>query len=723
MRITPAHESTVESDSRLLAALPLAALEVDVDGCVLIANEQALVLLGLSLPDLRGQPVVSTLFAEPEQGAAAEVLGQVLGGGQWQGELPMVGADGSPRLGSLAVTALYDDDQVSGVLLVVEEVVGSRGRAQRLADRLTRLARVTAELLSADDADTVTGIVTGHMADAAGATVASLSALIDEDRLRLIGIRGGRAGVRHRWETYDVANTPAGDCVTSRKSLVLSGREEIHSRYPELEKAADGERSIVCLPLLIGKRAIGVATMSFPGRRTFSNAELEFFRLMADTCAQALDRVQALADAADQASKLQFLADVTAELASSLDYEGTLRNVAQMAVPWFADWCAISLGVDGVLRTLAVAHVDPGKVALAQEFQERFPSDPNAPRGSYQVFRSGQSELMPEITDEMLAAAISDPEQLALVRQLNFRSAMSVPLAVNDKVLGVVTWVAGEEGRRFTLQDLVFGEDLARRAAVAIDNAGLHTELGEIAVRLQRAVLPTGMPVVAGWEIAAHYSPAGHLDAGGDFYDVVPLGAERMAVIIGDVMGRGVHAAAAMAHMRSAILALVAIDPEPKAVLTRLDTVFEHYDLEQLVTMVYAVVDPGKNEVTVANAGHLPPVMVRADGRVELLPLPDGVLLGAGGSERTSLTSPFAPGDALLAFTDGLIERRDEDIDIGQQRLLDASRDLGIAALPAALEDLVKAVSDPARDDDIAVLLLRRAAEPTQPSGSGETHR
>lgn len=275
-----------------------------------------------------------------------------------------------------------------------------------------------------------------------------------------------------------------------------------------------------------------------------------------------------------------------------------------------------------------------------------------------------------------------------------------------------MTWAAGEQGRRFSPDDVAFGEDLAQRAAVAIDNAQLHTELREMAMSLQRAVLPAALPRLEGWELAAHYSPAGQLEAGGDFYDVIPLEQGRLAWFIGDVMGRGVHAAAAMAQMRSAIRALVAVDPDPSAVLAGLDTFFERYDLNQLVTLLYAVVDPAADEVVIANAGHLSPVVLRADGQVEALALPEALLLGAGGTLRAATAFPFGPGDALLVFTDGLVERRHEDIDAGQRRLLRECHRLLTGALTDALVDLVQAVCDPVRDDDVAVLVLRRATYP-----------
>jgi serine phosphatase RsbU (regulator of sigma subunit) len=208
--------------------------------------------------------------------------------------------------------------------------------------------------------------------------------------------------------------------------------------------------------------------------------------------------------------------------------------------------------------------------------------------------------------------------------------------------------------------------------------------------------------------VCAHYSPAGHLDVGGDFYDAIGLGDGRIAMFVGDVMGRGVHAAAAMAQMRSAVRAFVAVDPAPRSVLTRLDRLFAQYDIDQLVTMVYVVADPTRDELLVANAGHPAPVVLRADGSQEVLAVPDGVLLGAGGTERVTVAVPFRRGDTVLAFTDGLIERRHEDIDVGHDRLMQACQVLRTGVLGESLLTLIETVRDPTRDDDVAALVLRR---------------
>jgi serine phosphatase RsbU (regulator of sigma subunit) len=254
----------------------------------------------------------------------------------------------------------------------------------------------------------------------------------------------------------------------------------------------------------------------------------------------------------------------------------------------------------------------------------------------------------------------------------------------------------------------VFAEELANRAAVAIENAQLHSELREVADRLQRVVLPPPLPEVDGWELAAHYQSAGHTDVGGDFYDIVALDEDRLALFVGDVMGRGVQAVTAMAQMRSAVRTLVGVEPEPQWVLRRLDTLFARYEFDQLVTMVYVVIDRRRDTVTIANAGHPAPMIVRSNGDVEQLGLQGDLLLGIGDSARATITVPFRAGDTLLAYTDGLIERHSEDIDVGQQRLLERSRSLANGDLADELRAVIDEVRDPERDDDIAAVAMRR---------------
>jgi PAS domain S-box-containing protein len=191
---------------------------------------------------------------------------------------------------------------------------------------------------------------------------------------------------------------------------------------------------------------------------------------VAGTTRDVTDRKRAEADA-------RFLADASAALADVSDPDRTLQTVARLAVPHFADWCAIDMLESGSLRRVAVAHVDPAKVELARELHRRFPPDPAAPQGVWNIARTGASEVISEIDDRLLEATVPDPELLRSLRELGLRSYIGVPLKARDAVLGVVTFIAAESGRRYDQSDLALAEDLARRAAVAVENARLYAEL------------------------------------------------------------------------------------------------------------------------------------------------------------------------------------------------------------------------------------------------------
>ena len=578
-----------------------------------------------------------------------------------------------------------------------------------LDHRLTELARVTARLVQAASPEAVTQIVVDHGATAVGATMASLSLRVEPDEVRLLGLRGGSDADVEAYATSALSSaTPAADVIRSGRRLMLAGRAAILDAYPDIPRMDRGDRSLLVLPLNTATGTLGAIGLSFPGRRMLAAAELDFLDILADSCAQALLRIQAEHEAAERQAKLSFLVEASAELASSLDYEATLGRVARLAVPAFADWCAIDLIKDNRLRRLAVAHVDPAKVEFAKELAERYPSDPDSGTGPWEVIRTGRSDLIPQITDEMLVAVARDEEHLRMMRELALHSAVTVPLVTRGRTLGVMTWVSAESQRRYTEADVEFAEDLARRAATSIDNSELHSETLAVAVRLQQAVLPPSLPVLVDCDAAAYYSPSGRTEVGGDFYDVIALTAGRVAVFVGDVMGRGVEAATAMAQMRASVRAYIAVDPRPDVVLTKLDQMLAEYGDEQLVTLVYLLVDPTRNELWVANAGHPAPILLRADSSIEQLPCADGGPLGVVVGPRRQHRLQFGPGDTVLLFTDGLIERRTEDIDAGRARLSAAVGVLVQGELSGPLGSLIDEVRDGTHDDDVAAVALRR---------------
>ncbi len=246
-----------------------------------------------------------------------------------------------------------------------------------------------------------------------------------------------------------------------------------------------------------------------------------------------------------------FLAEASEVLASSLDYEQTLRNVAQLAVPEVADWCAVDLvDENGDRIKVAVAHVDPERLSLAEELRAYEPErlDPN--QGLGYVFRTGESLLYPEIPEEMLVAAAVDERHMELVRAVGLHSGLVVAMRIGDRTLGALTLVTSESRRSLDEFDLQLAEQVAARAAVAIENSRLYSQRSSIARTLQQSLLPEQLPEVPGFELASVYLPAmeGSM-VGGDFYDVWSLG-ESWMVIIGDVTGKGVEAAALTALVR-----------------------------------------------------------------------------------------------------------------------------------------------------------------------------
>ena len=697
------------SDAPLLDAIASAVIATDLDGRIFYWNAAAERLYGYGREHMLGANVADLLIWPDDRNLGAEIMDRVLSGESWSGEFQVRTAGGGSVAVRITDTPLMNDGAVVGVIGVAEDMTEgrvARRDADLLATRLTRLAHVTAALSAADTVDEVTDIVVAQAADAMGASIASL-VVLEGDTLRLIGIRGVDADVESRWSRFPAGTAvPVAAAATSGQLVALTGRAAVLASYPDVEIPPGEERSMVALPLVVEGRLLGAFGLSFRELREFDRQELEFLGTLADSCSHALERLEAREEARRTAAKLTFLATASAELASSLDYEATLANVARLAVPTLADWCAVQVLQDGHLRTLAVAHIDPAKVELARRLQERYPVDMAAKNGAPHVLRTGASELIAEITDDMLVAGSRDEEHLRAARELGLRSALIVPLKVGARTIGTITLIYAESDRRYDEGDVEFAEDLAHRAAMAMDNSELHTQTREASVRLQRAVLPDKLPSVPGWELAAHYSPADRTEVGGDFYDVLPLADGRLALVVGDVMGRGVQAASQMAAIRSALRAFISLDPSPEVVVANLDRMFATFDISQFVTLAYLVVDG--DEISVVNAGHLPPLIVSATGQVTEAAVVTSLPLGVEPDRRAADVVPLPPGAAVAVYTDGLVERRREDIDQGVARLVEHLATTYGTPLEPAVATLVALMHDDERQDDVTLLVARR---------------
>ena len=281
-------------------------------------------------------------------------------------------------------------------------------------------------------------------------------------------------------ESATAAIRGQGDAVLLEEPLIaedIATADWIGPAHREAHAAA-GTRAMLVAGLRYGDRVVGTLVFYYREPHTFTEAEKNAASLLASLAAAAVGTAELYETQRRLAEDQRFVAEASELLASSLEYERTLSNVAALAVPQFADWCAIDMvEPDGSLSRLAIAHVDSGKVQLANELAEKYPPDPDAPYGVPNVIRTRHPELFTEISDELLVEATAEtPELLELLRELGLRSSMCVPLVARDQVLGAITFIAAESGRRYDEHDLVTAQDLARRAATAVDNAQLFRE-------------------------------------------------------------------------------------------------------------------------------------------------------------------------------------------------------------------------------------------------------
>ncbi len=429
----------------------------------------------------------------------------------------------------------------------------------------------------------------------------------------------------------------------------------------------------------------------------------------------------------------RFLSEVGASLSSSLDYRTTLTRMARLAVPRLADWCAVDvLEEDGSLDRVAVVHEDPEKVTLAYELERRYPTDPEAPYGVPQVLRTGRSELGAEIPESLLDEISVDAEHREILRELGLKSYVIVPLVARGRTLGAITFVSAESGRRYGPAELELVEELARRAALAVDNARLYRGRSEIARTLQGSLLPSRLPEVPGVEVGLSYLPVGEVDVGGDFYDVFDATradeeedpsepSSSWGVAIGDVCGKGAEAAAMLALARHTIRAVAMRETHPAAVLAGLNEAMlrqrRERDDHKFCTIAYARLETGEGDaehgarVTVSCGGHSAPVLLKADGSINKIGCSGRALGVFDDANLAEQEAYLAPGDALVLYTDGVIEARSPDgAFFGEERLatlLRSSADLDAPTLAGRIESAVMDFQENDPRDDVAVLVLK----------------
>jgi PAS domain S-box-containing protein len=405
----------------------------------------------------------------------------------------------------------------------------------------------------------------------------------------------------------------------------------------------------------------------------------------------------------------RLLADASSVLASSVDYASTLQQVAELTVPRLADWCSVILPDRDLLEPVAIAHADPELRELAHDYARRWQARVTDPQGSAKILRTGEPLLIPELTPDLLASASLDPEQLEALERLGLFSLLAVPMATPERTAGVLTLGTGASRRRFTASDCELALELGRRAATAIENARLYTQLERVATTLQSSLLPPELPDVPGWRFHSLYEPAGgEADVGGDFYDVFPTASGWMAVM-GDVAGRGPAAASLTAMGRYTLRTAGSLVGTPTLGLARLnDHLRERGGLALCTAAVLQFPNGGSSRASLVCAGHPLPYLIRA-GQVRAVGR-TGPLLGAFEHAQWPVASlELQSGDVLVLYTDGVLDARGAEGRFGESRLETAL--VGTASADEAVERIqaeLLAFAGIEQDDDLAILAMQK---------------
>jgi signal transduction histidine kinase len=353
---------------------------------------------------------------------------------------------------------------------------------RRARERIAKLQAVTAALSEAVLPADVARVVAHEMAAVLGASQAVLAVPTqDGAHLRLLGSSGLQPERATRFATFPIdADFPVAAAFRTGQPTWLGSKEELLARHPGLPAAGEiRATSFACVPLQVKRTPLGAIGFGFSEARAFDESERALTEDLARQAALALERArlyEAERQARDRATFMAEASRVLATSPTSIDVQATLTEIARLAVPAMADWSSVELAEpDGAGKSnrLAIVHVDPEKVALAHRLNEQYPPDPDAPRGVPHVLRTGISELYETIPDELLVQASRDAEHLRIARELGLKSAMTVAIRFHDRILGTISFVAAESGRRYTRSDLEMAEELGRRAGLALENARL----------------------------------------------------------------------------------------------------------------------------------------------------------------------------------------------------------------------------------------------------------
>ncbi|MFF5754018.1 SpoIIE family protein phosphatase [Streptomyces longwoodensis] len=664
----------------LLDVLSVAAVVLDSEGRIVFWTPQAEDLFGYTAQEALGT-YAARLFVHPEHlQSVVSLFAEVLETGRsWAGTFPIRHKDGSTRLTEFRNMRLQDDlGDMYALGIAADHALLQRVETDlALCERLINQSPIGLALLDPD-----------------------LRYLLVNPALeRIDGIPAEDHVGRH---LRDTLRFPDVDTIESALRQVITTGTPLLDQYHVGRPAADPDQERAW--------SLSFYRLEDPGGRVLGAAA---------SVVDVTERHRAAAEADRARRRLALIADASTRVGTTLEVDRTAHELAEIAAAELADVVAVDI-LDSALacrttrrpdngpelfRALALTAAHP---TVALEAADA-PGDLTAYDGDRLVtlcVHTGRPVLVRHVGDRDLARIGRDEEASGLLARAGVHSYLAVPLIAHGEVLGALDLKRTRNPLPFDQDDVVLAGELASRAAVAIDNARWFQSVRNTALTLQRSLLPEHAQHRTGLELASRYEPAqATSEVGGDWYDVIPLTGDKTALVVGDVMGNGIDAAATMGRLRTATCAYADLDLDPGAVLEHLDHItcdLEHY----IVTCLYAVYDPHTRQCCIANAGHMPPALVGPGRPPRLLRLPSGAPLGVGGVTFEATTVTLEPEDLLVLYTDGLVETRQHSIDDRLDVML-SFLDEPRRPLEETCDLLLYGLRHPDDHDDVALLIAR----------------
>ncbi|MGW0608980.1 SpoIIE family protein phosphatase [Streptomyces sp. NPDC002788] len=676
---TSDREGVTAAPGGLLGLLKVAAVVLDGSGHIALWSPEIEQLLGYTAEEALRQRADTLLVSPENRLRGRELFAQVSSGDRWDGVFPLRHRDGTERAVEFRTMRLLD----------------SEGQPHLLG--------------LATDATTVRNVERDLALSHSLVNQTPLGIAVFGNDLRWVGVNPALERMN---------GVPEEDLLGRRVGEVLPGLdvEAIEARMRHVLETGR--------PLL-DQQTVGRTVADLEDR-----AYSESYHRIEDTDGRVLglamavldvtERQQAAAEVAQARQHLSVIADAGVKIGTTLDLRQTARELADVVVPHLADLAAVDVlesvvahGTIAPVTGSAPAEFRALAVAAGYPTDAIHAADPVGELATYgssrvitQCVRSARPVLVERVDSRMLRRLARDARAAQALHEAGAHSYLALPLMARGKVLGTLSLYRTVNERPFDDRDRVLASELAARAAICIDNARLYGRERGTALTLQRSLLPSTPAEQEGLDIAARYRPA-LSEVGGDWYDVLPLGPGRTGLVVGDVMGKGVQAAAIMGQLSTATRALARLDLPPAELLRHLDDIAGSLG-DAIATCVYAVCDLGRGTCALSSAGHLPPVLAGADGSAKLVDVPGGVPLGVGGVDFGTVEVEFAPGSLLALYTDGLVENRGEPIDTGLDTLTRLLQNAG-PSLQRTSDSLLSALS-PEPDDDVALLLVRTHA-------------